>query len=104
MRVFIYVRSHFCVLAEMSDPGPAGWDKIMSMPARNANSQKYEKMLPKTKALLEEFYRPYNEKLAKMLKDDRYLWKSETVEQAASQSQGQTQAASQQGTSTSSQR
>ena len=47
----------------------------------NANkwitSSKYKdsfKMWPKTKELLDTFYRPYNEQLAKLLNDKRFLW------------------------------
>jgi hypothetical protein len=33
-------------------------------------------MLPETRALLEEFYAPFNQKLAQLMGDDeRYLWK-----------------------------
>ena len=38
----------------------------MAMPARNKNSDKYPPMLPETRKLLEDFYRPYNEKLAQV--------------------------------------
>ena len=32
------------------------------------------KMPDKTRGLLEEFYRPHNKALAKLLNDDKYLW------------------------------
>ena len=32
-------------------------------------------MLPATRTALEEFFRPHNEKLAKLLNDERFLWK-----------------------------
>ena len=32
-------------------------------------------MLPSTKKLLQEFFEPFNEKLAQLLNDDRFLWK-----------------------------
>ena len=32
-------------------------------------------MLPSTKKLLQEFFKPFNEKLARLLNDDRFLWK-----------------------------
>ncbi|MEW5307620.1 MAG: hypothetical protein WDW36_009999 [Sanguina aurantia] len=51
------------------------WSGVMDMGVRNKNSDKYEKMLPKTRQLLNDFYKPYNERLAGQLKDDRYLWK-----------------------------
>lgn len=52
------------------------WSGVMDMGVRNKNSDKYEKMLPKTRTLLNDFYKPYNQRLAEQLKDDRYLWKS----------------------------
>jgi len=32
-------------------------------------------MLPSTRKLLQEFFKPFNEKLAQLLSDDRFLWK-----------------------------
>ncbi|GFO31597.1 sulfotransferase [Plakobranchus ocellatus] len=32
-------------------------------------------MFPETRALLEEFFAPFNEDLAQLLGDDRFLWK-----------------------------
>lgn len=46
---------------------------------RNKNTKKKE-MLPETRQILEEFYRPFNEKLADVLNDKRWLWKDSTVE------------------------
>ena len=37
----------------------------------NTQSDRYPKMLPETKKMLEEFYAPYNKRLAELLKDDR---------------------------------
>lgn len=31
-------------------------------------------MLPKTRKVLEDFHRPWNEKLADLLQDERFLW------------------------------
>jgi len=41
--------------------------------AKRANRQidRYPKMLPETKKMLEEFYEPYNKRLAALLGDDR---------------------------------
>uniref|UniRef100_A0A7S3R6I9 Sulfotransferase n=1 Tax=Dunaliella tertiolecta TaxID=3047 RepID=A0A7S3R6I9_DUNTE len=44
---------------------------ITTMPVRNKNSDKYDKMLPETRKLMQEFYAPFNAKLASILKDDR---------------------------------
>ncbi|GLC45471.1 hypothetical protein PLESTB_000317600 [Pleodorina starrii] len=56
-------------------PNETEWLKIMGMETRNKNSDKYKKMLPETRAMLEEFYRPFNERLAQVLGDDRWLWR-----------------------------
>eukprot|EP00199_Chlamydomonas_sp_CCMP681_P002227 CAMPEP_0119102214 /NCGR_PEP_ID=MMETSP1180-20130426/1033_1 /TAXON_ID=3052 ORGANISM="Chlamydomonas cf sp, Strain CCMP681" /NCGR_SAMPLE_ID=MMETSP1180 /ASSEMBLY_ACC=CAM_ASM_000741 /LENGTH=399 /DNA_ID=CAMNT_0007086459 /DNA_START=16 /DNA_END=1215 /DNA_ORIENTATION=- len=56
------------------------WLKMLGVKRTNAQSSRYPKMLPETAALLKEFYRPYNEKLAQLLADDRYLWKDEVTE------------------------
>ncbi len=32
-------------------------------------------MLPETRILLQEFYAPFNKKLAALLSDNRFLWK-----------------------------
>ena len=52
-------------------------DFIERSKARNTNTKSYVKhgeMLDKTKAMLTEFYRPYNEKLAELVGDDRFLY------------------------------
>ncbi|KAL6759191.1 hypothetical protein V8C86DRAFT_1350553 [Haematococcus lacustris] len=55
---------------------PSEWNTVMAMPPRNKNSNKYEKMWPQSRALLQEFYAPFNRKLADLLQDDRYLWQT----------------------------
>lgn len=50
------------------------WTHVMKMPPKNSNSDKYEPMWEKTRTLLRDFYRPFNQKLATLLEDDRYLW------------------------------
>ena len=40
-----------------------------------ANVKKYQAMLPETLTLLQDFYRPYNKRLADLLGgDERWLW------------------------------
>ncbi|GFR45882.1 hypothetical protein Agub_g7335 [Astrephomene gubernaculifera] len=60
---------------DMRQPSQQEWDKIMTMATRNKNSNKYKPMLPETRALLESFYKPYNERLAHILGDERWLWR-----------------------------
>ncbi|KAG2441828.1 hypothetical protein HXX76_003436 [Chlamydomonas incerta] len=59
----------------MRQPVDKEWDVIMAMKTRNKNSDKYKPMLPETREMLEAFYRPYNERLAHVLNDDRWLWR-----------------------------
>ncbi|GIL90772.1 hypothetical protein Vretimale_16845 [Volvox reticuliferus] len=59
----------------MRQPTDAEWKTIMGMETRNKNSDKYQKMLPETRAMLEDFYQPFNELLAEILGDNRYLWR-----------------------------
>ncbi|KAK7504792.1 hypothetical protein BaRGS_00003820 [Batillaria attramentaria] len=46
--------------------------------AKEANvgrlSQTFGPILPATKSLLDDFYRPFNRRLAQLLGDDRFLW------------------------------
>jgi hypothetical protein len=58
----------------MGEPSPEQWAAIMSMPTRNSGSERYPKMLPATRALLDELYRPFNERLARILQDPRWSW------------------------------
>jgi hypothetical protein len=40
-----------------------------------ANVKRYHAMLPQTRQLLQEFYRPYNQRLLEAMGgDDRWLW------------------------------
>ena len=41
---------------------------------KHAEYQNIFQMLPETKKMLKEFYRPFNEKLASLLNDKRFLW------------------------------
>ena len=41
---------------------------------RNPHERKLGDMLNETRQILTEFYRSYNEKLAKLLQNDRFLW------------------------------
>ena len=43
---------------------------------RNKSKKKVNSMLAKTRELLTSFYRPYNKRLAMLLKDDDFLWRT----------------------------
>ena len=48
---------------------------LVSMPHSNTNPVSIAPMLPQTKALLERFFAPYNQQLAELLGDEKFLWK-----------------------------
>ena len=63
---------------ELEEPDAATWTAMLSAPVtRNGPQQQRPPMDPDTRALLKAFYRPYNERLVKLLDDDvRWLWDS----------------------------
>ena len=48
-------------------------EKVSHVKNRNKIKPSIDSMWPETKALLKEFYRPHNEKLAELLNDPKYL-------------------------------
>lgn len=43
--------------------------------AKRRNAKSYAAMLPETRDMLQDFYRPWNERLSRMLgNDSRWLW------------------------------
>ena len=42
----------------------------------NENNDKRESMLPETKELLDTFYKPYNQELARILNNEKYAFRS----------------------------
>lgn len=56
---------------------PSDLDKISAQDrafVRNSQDKAVGDMLPETRKLLTNFYRKYNEQLATMLGDQRFLW------------------------------
>ena len=53
---------------------------VLNLDRPPANKHKYNigPMHNKTRDLLDDFYRPHTDRLAKILKDDRFLWKENT--------------------------
>lgn len=49
-------------------------NRICNSRAQNVNSKTKFPMLNATVEILSDFYRPYNEDLAALLQDDRFLW------------------------------
>ena len=82
---FIHLHNRFSChslpfsLSLYADPLSEEQRKNMSTrPRLNQRRQKDREvgpMFPETRTLLEEFFRPCNEDLAKLLNDDRFLWK-----------------------------
>ncbi|XP_035685752.1 carbohydrate sulfotransferase 15-like [Branchiostoma floridae] len=55
--------------------------EIFGFQRRNSQKKKYEnigQMLPETRRILNEFYRPYNERLAQLLDNTDFLWQEES--------------------------
>ncbi|KAL4221011.1 Carbohydrate sulfotransferase 15 [Mactra antiquata] len=59
---------------ELDQPSTEQWKPILVKSIENESKFKRVKMLSKTKRLLEHFYRPHNEEMAKLLNDSRYLF------------------------------
>ena len=66
---------------KMSKPPEEAWAQMTTMAATNARTSLGEKrgasqgpMLPETRTLLDEFYAPYNAKLASILGDPKWKW------------------------------
>jgi|LauGreSuBDMM15SN_2_FD.fasta_scaffold475561_1 N-acetylgalactosamine 4-sulfate 6-O-sulfotransferase len=58
-------------LSGMRDLTQSEWDRMTTAKRANRQIDRYPKMLPETKKMLEEFYEPYNKRLAALLGDDR---------------------------------
>jgi N-acetylgalactosamine 4-sulfate 6-O-sulfotransferase len=66
----VHAESMFLILSE---PIQDDSDKINSEAAKFSNRNK-STLLDKTRTLLRDFYAPYNQELASILHDDRFLW------------------------------
>ncbi|GAB6027818.1 hypothetical protein CHUAL_002047 [Chamberlinius hualienensis] len=64
----IYKFLDLCNLADEEE------DKIVNTKVFNAGKLKIPPMLEETKKLLHEFYKPFNERLAYIMNDTRFLW------------------------------
>ncbi|GFH06296.1 sulfotransferase, partial [Haematococcus lacustris] len=56
----------------LREPTDEEWVRILGVERTNAQSSRYPRMLPETRALLMAFYQPFNQKLAALLGDDRW--------------------------------
>ncbi|KAL6764338.1 P-loop containing nucleoside triphosphate hydrolase protein [Haematococcus lacustris] len=62
--------SHFLGLRALSDS-----EAVRVVAAKRRNAKSYAAMLPETRDMLQDFYRPWNERLSRMLgNDSRWLW------------------------------
>ncbi len=50
------------------------WLKMLGVPRTNEQGSRYPRMLPETLKILSDFYQPFNEQLADLLGDERWLW------------------------------
>ncbi len=51
-------------------------EEIAQHEIRN-KAREHSDMLPETRVLLQQFYAPFNEKLAALLSDNLFLWKND---------------------------
>jgi hypothetical protein len=69
-----YLKDIFAFLEVDMPVDDEEWAAIIGPAVKNKHRTARLPMLPETKALLEQFYRPYNILLARALKDRRFLW------------------------------
>ena len=50
------------------------WRRALSRPRANSHQGHRATLIPETRAMLSAFYAPFNEELAEMMDDKRYLW------------------------------
>jgi Sulfotransferase domain len=62
---------------DLSQPSERKWASIVSDEHANVAHRKHHPMLNETKKLLNEFYRPYNQYLAKLTGNNDFLWEDE---------------------------
>ncbi|XP_043221991.1 carbohydrate sulfotransferase 15-like [Amphibalanus amphitrite] len=57
-------------------PADTVWEEIRTASPKNVRrkSLKHQTMLPETRGLLRDFYRPFNRRLARLLRSERFLW------------------------------
>ena len=66
-----YLGLFYFIFSDPYDPVIAA--QIGESSQLNTNDEKKPEMLPETKELLDQFYKPYNQQLAQILHDDNYL-------------------------------
>ncbi|MEW5318347.1 MAG: hypothetical protein WDW38_009574 [Sanguina aurantia] len=71
----------FLGLRNLTEPE---WSDMVKLKRSNSQSARYPPMNPATRTMLTEFYRPFNEKLAQLLGDNRYKWLDQQKKAAAS--------------------
>lgn len=64
---------HLC-LAGLRNLTETEWGDMVRMKRSNSQSTRYPAMNPATRTMLEDFYRPFNDRLALLLGDERYKW------------------------------
>ena len=49
--------------------------RLMSSKKASRKANKFGKILPESRTLMEKFFAPFNQQLAELLEDDRFAWK-----------------------------
>ena len=65
----------FSLIDPLSDEQRQNMSRGAKLNERRLKDRGVGPMFPETRRLLEEFFRPCNEDLAKLLNDDRFLWR-----------------------------
>lgn len=63
-------------LEPLSGPAKQAIESLKHQGQLNKKQYKRGSMLAKTREMLQAFYKPYNERLATLMGDDKYLWAS----------------------------
>ena len=69
----------FLDMAQLNVKGESKMKELKQRGQLNKRRGTPQKMLAETEELLKNFYRPYNEKLAKLLSDNKYLWQDDKI-------------------------
>ena len=48
--------------------------RLMSSKKASRKAKKFGQILPQSRTLMKKFFEPFNQQLAELLQDDRFLW------------------------------
>lgn len=68
------LRAIFAHLA-LAEPSPEQWQRILAARAQQGAGAAEREVLPETRQLVADFYTPFNHDLARVLQDEKWLWR-----------------------------